>query len=132
MANEVYKKSRPTITAQDSASITADSYSGGAQTVVDQTTISGNAEGALEVELYLDVTIPPSNNATAQVWLEASYDNITFTVEDFCCSVGIGTSAGLYRVGYSELTKYGKYKIKAIDYGFTAELLAVPKLPEIQ
>ena len=134
MANEVWKKAKSTITAQASAAITADALSTGTTTDIDRTAASGNAEGAFEADVFVDVTVAPSGgDATAEIWMEASDDDTTYCEDEYCLSVEVpnGTT-GRFHAGRVELPKYCRLKIKAIDYGFTASLLAVPELPEVQ
>lgn len=134
MANEVWKKAKSTITAQASAAITADSLSTGTTTTIDRTSSSGNAEGAFEADIYVDVTVAPSGGAaTAEIYMEASDDNSTFCEDEYCLSVEIpDATTGRFHAGCVELPKYCNLKIMAVSYGFTASLLVVPELPEVQ
>lgn len=134
MANEIRKKFRAAITAQASAAITADAFSGGSETVLDNTYDGGseNCLGAEFVELYLNVTSGPTSAASAEVWAAHSHDGTNYTAYEYVASVEVPTGTGLYFVGYMALSSYNKLKIKAIDYGFTAALTAVPVLMEAQ
>jgi len=134
MANEIWKKALSTITAQASAAITADALSGGSTTTINRAGSGGNAEGAFEADIYVNVTSGPSGgDATAEIWMEASDDNSTFCEDEYCLSVKIPSSqTGRFHAGVVELPKYCNLKIKAVDYGFTASMLAVPQLPEAQ
>ena len=134
MANEVWKKSQSAITAQASAAITADAFSGGTQTTLSQAGTSGNAEGAFEADIYADVTVAPSGgDCTLELWMEASRNNTDFSEAEYCLSVTVGNGdSGDYHLGIVELPPYCKLKLKAVDYGLTATLYAIPQLPEIQ
>lgn len=131
MANEIRVKRLSEITAQASAAITANAFSGGAQTAVTQ----ANAPGAQALDLYLNVTSAPSTAAEAEIWREASREGTTYAKEEFALRVtqAIATSAALYYAGRMyDIQAYEKLKTKAINYGFTATLIAVPVLPEVQ
>lgn len=131
MANEIRVKRLSEITAQASAAITANAFSGGSQTAVTQT----NAPGAQALDLYMDVTSAPSTAAEAEIWREASREGTTYTAAELVLKVpnSITTSAALYYAGRMwDLQAYEKLKVKAINYGFTAVLYAVPVLPEVQ
>lgn len=131
MPNEIRVKRLSEVTAQASAAITANTFSGGAQTAVTQT----NAPGAAALDVYLNVTAAPSTAAEAEIWREASREGTTYSKEEFAMRVpqAIATSAALYYVGrLYDIQAYEKLKTKAINYGFTAVLYAVPVLPEIQ
>lgn len=134
MANEFFKKARSTVTAQASAAITAGNLSGGSTTTLDRTGASGNAEGCFEADVYVNVTTGPSGGeATAEIWMEASTDNSNYCADEYCLSVKIPNGAtGYFHAGRVELPKYCHLLLKAIAYGFTASLLAVPELPEAQ
>ena len=137
MANEVLKKLRTAFVAQASAAITADAFSGGAETPLDNTFDGGseNCKGADKVRFSLDVTVAPSSEAIAEIWT-AKYDDENSRYEEYEKSLYIVipvTVTGSYSVGTIVLnSSLTKAKIKAIDYGFTAELIATPILPEIQ
>jgi hypothetical protein len=132
MANEIRVKRLTEITVQASAAITANAFSGGAQTAV----TPSNAAGASALDVYLSVTTPPSTAAGAEVWREASREGTTYSTAEFGLSspVTIATGAGaLYYMGRLwDIQAYEKLKTKAINYGFTAVLYAVPILPEVQ
>lgn len=131
MANEIRVKRLSEITAQASAAITANTFSGGTQTAI----TPSNAAGAAALDIYLNVTSAPSTAAEAEIWREASREGTTYSKEEFALKVpqAIATSAALYYVGrLYDIQAYEKLKTKAINYGFTAALYAVPILPEVQ
>lgn len=145
MANEIRLKSRTTITAQDNtAALTAgyDPTSGSytnlaAVTVIDNTYDGGseNGLGASFLALELNVTAAPSTAATAEIWYSVSEDGTNYTRYKYSHTVGdsILTSTNRYSAGLFELSaQYTKLAVVAVGYAFTAQLLATPKLAEIQ
>ena len=134
MANEVWKISQSSITAQASAAISADTFSGGAQTTLSQAGSSGNAEGAFLADIYADVTAAPSGgDCTLELWMEASLNNSDFSAAEYSLTVQVPDGdSGDFHLGVIELPPYSKLKLKAVDYGLTAVLYAIPQLPEVQ
>ena len=134
MANEIQTKYRTYQTVQASAAITAGAYSAGSQTDIDN--IDGaNFLGAEGFDLYIDVTSAPSADAIAEIWMEASYDaGTSFAAAEKVSSVAVAlTTADEYHIGQIFAPPpYFKLKIKAIDYTFTASLIVVPMVPEVQ
>ena len=95
---------------------------------------SENCKGADQARMTVNVTAAPSSEAIAEIWT-AKYDdeNTQYEEYEYALSVTIPTSTGSYSAGTIVLdSSLTKAKIKAIDYGFTAELIATPILPEIQ
>ena len=137
MANEVRKKLRTAFVAQASAAITADAFSGGTETPLDNTYDGGgeNCLGADTARISVNVTAAPATEAIAEIWT-AKYDdeNSQYEQYEYALSVTIPvTVTGSYSAGWIELdSTLTKAKIKAVNYGFTAELIATPILPEIQ
>lgn len=146
MANELLQKTRPQVVAQDStAALTAGydpnsgSYTnGGAVTTVDNTYDGGseNARGAAALNLRLNVTSGPSTDATAEVWYRQSNDNSNWTYWKYSHTVGdtiTASTARRYSAGMFMLSEnYTQLAVKALSYGFTAQLLATPILFEAQ
>jgi hypothetical protein len=144
MANEILLKSRSQFSAQASGALTAGedpssgSYTGGAATALDNTYDGGaeNCKGAHWVELELDVTSAPTTDAAAEIWWRGSNDNSTWTEWKYSHTVSstiASAGADYYDAGMFFLRKqYTELKVKAIDYGFTSQLYATPKLPEAQ
>jgi len=137
MANEVRKKLRTAFVAQASAAITADAFSSGSETPLDNTYDGGseNCLGADQARMSINITAAPSSEAVAEIWT-AKYDdeNSQYEQYEYALSAVIPvTVTGSYSAGFIVLdSSLTKAKIKAIDYGFTAELIATPILPEIQ
>ena len=144
MPSEVLQKSRTRIEAQGNlTSFTADInpndglYTGDTPLVLDNTYDGGaeNCKGASWLNLELDVTTPPGTEAGAQIWYCESEDGTHYTYWKYSHSVGdpILTNAARYDAG-SFLLKaaYTKLAVMAVSYGFNADLLATPKLMEIQ
>ncbi len=137
MANEVLKKLRTAFVAQASAAITANTFSGGTETPLDNTYDGGseNCKGADQARISINITAAPSSAAVAEVWT-TKYDdeNSQYEQYEYALSVEIPvTVTGSYSLGFLVLdSTLTKAKIKAIDYGFTAELIATPILPELQ
>lgn len=139
MANEVRKKLRTAFVAQASAAITADAFSGGAETPLDNTYDGGseNCKGADQARMTVYVSgTAPTGDAIAEIWT-AKYDddNARYEEYEYALSVAIpsGSTSKSFSAGLIELdSTLTKAKIKAIGYGITAELIATPILPEIQ
>ena len=136
MANEVRKKLRAAFVAQASAAITAGAFSAGAETPLANTYIATeNCLGADTARISVNVTAAPATEAIAEIWT-AKYDdeNTQYEQYEYALSVTIPvTVTGSYSAGWIDLdSSLTKAKIKAIDYAFTAELIATPILPEIQ
>lgn len=134
MPTEIHNKALSSITAQASAAITADTFSTGTQTTVNQAGASGNVEGAFEADLYADVTVAPSGgDCILEAWVEASRNNTDFSAAEFALTVVVPNGdTGDFHLGIVELPPYSKIKLKAVDYGVTAVLYAIPRLPESQ
>ncbi len=137
MPNEIRKKLRTAFVAQASATITADAFSGGTETPLDNTYDGGseNCLGADMARMTVNVTAAPTTEAIAEIWT-AKYDdkNMQYEAYEYALSVTIpATATTSYSVGMIVLdSSLTKAKIKAIDYAFTAELIATPILPEVQ
>ena len=138
MANEVRKKIRSSIIAQASATITAGSASGGTETPIANTyAASENGLGAdtARMSVYVSGTAP-TGDATAEIWT-AKYDdnNSVYEEYEYALSVEIpsGSTSKSFSAGWIDLdSSLTKARIEAVDYDFTAELIATPILPEIQ
>jgi hypothetical protein len=144
VAYEILIKSRSTITAQASGALTADidpnsaTYTGGLITELDNTYDAGteNCQGAFAVQLYLDVTVVPTADAVAEIWYAVKEEALSYTrwryshtvPEDILSSAAAMYDAGLFYLS-AEITKLA---VKAVNYGFTSTLYAVPKLYERQ
>ena len=126
MANEVKVKSRSSVTVQASAAITAGSYNSSTPTVLSRAS-SGNADGCWDADIYIDVDAAPSGAATAEIWMAASPDNTNYSAKEYCLSVAVPvTVTGYYHMGTVALPMYSKLYLKAVTYGFTASLIAIP------
>ena len=112
-------------TAQASAAITADAFSGGTETEFD-TSSSGNADGAEDLHCEIDVTTAPSTATTCEIWMAARQHDTTGDTEYRRVGLAsVGTGAAKYGVPiYGPLPEIGKLKLKAIGYSMTASLSA--------
>ncbi|KAF0235051.1 MAG: hypothetical protein FD177_210 [Desulfovibrionaceae bacterium] len=134
MPSEIRNKYRSPVTVQASNAITANAFSAGTQTVIDNTS-SGNGGGCNDLELYANVSAAPATAATAELYMQASQDGgTTYSAEVFRGVVAIPVSVtGDYYFGrIMDVPEFCKLKIKAISYGFTASLIAVPVVMEAQ
>jgi len=133
MANEIHIKDLSSVTAQASAAITADNFSGGSQTAISRQT-SGNAEGAYQVDCWAVVTVAPSGgDATLILYTEASPDGTNYAVAEACGRALVEDGdTGHYHLGPVEMSYANKFKLFAADYGVTASLVVVPQVPELQ
>ena len=121
----VYERYASRITAQASAAISADAFSGGTQTLIDKST--GDANGAQWFDCYIDVTSAPSSAASCQLWITGSSDGSDESAYEYALTVAVPTTADQYRLGSLFTTPQEfKAKLKAIDYGFTATLYITP------
>ena len=128
--NNLIKKSMAQIAVQASDAISANNYSNGAQTTINQKNSDGNAYGAYEVDVIANVTVGPSGGACSlEVHSSISYDNTNFTQYEYCITTVVPMSAtGYFHIGTVSLSDYNRLKLKAVSYGLTASLIAVPIL----
>ena len=123
----VYERYGTKITAQASAAITADTFSGGSQTLVDKAS-GENGDGAQWFDVYIDVTAAPSTAATCELWMTGSSDGTDESAYEYALSCAVPvTATDQYHLGSLHTTpREFKAKLKAIDYGFTATLYITP------
>lgn len=123
----MYERFGTRITAQASAAITANAFSGGSQTLVDKAS-GQNADGAQWFDVYIDVTSAPYSAATCELWISGSSDGTDESVYEYALSVAVPvTVTDQYRLGQLYGTPQEFYgKLKAISYGFTATLYITP------
>jgi len=122
----VYERFGTRITAQASAAITAGADSGGAQTLVDKAS-GANADGAQWFDVYVDVTVAPSAEATCKLYTTGSSDGTDESAYEYALTAAIPAVADLYHMGqlYGTAQEF-KAKIAAVSYGFTATLYITP------
>lgn len=122
----VYERYGTRITAQASNAITADAFSAGTQTQIDKAS-SGNGDGAVWFDCYIDVTSAPTTAGSCELWISGSSDATDESAYEYALTVAVPTTADQYRLGplYGTPREFNA-KIKAIDYGFTATLYLVP------
>lgn len=125
----VFERYGSAITAQASDAITADTMSGGSTTAIDKAS-SGNADGALWFDCYINVTSAPSTAASCEMWIEGSPDGTNYAASEYALTCAVPTAVDRYHLGclYSTPLEFIA-TIKAIDYGFTATLELVPVYP---
>lgn len=125
----IYERYASAITAQSSAAITADTMSGGATTAIDKAA-SGNADGAIWFDCYINVTAAPSTAASCEMYIECSPDGTNYAASEYALTCAVPTSVDRYHLGtlHAAPRKF-LATIKAIDFGFTAELEIVPVYP---
>ena len=138
MASEIRVKLRNPVTVQASAAITAGSYSAGTETAIDNQYSAGteNGLGAEQARMTVNVTTAPSGGAATAEIYTAKYDdqNSAYETYEYALSVSIpdGTT-GSFSAGSILLNStLTKAKIKAVDYDFTASLIATPVTCEAQ
>ncbi len=128
----ILKVDRDTITAQASNAISADSYSTGTQTTLNKTSGGNVDEDCLSYLIYAEITARPSSDAEIEVEMSHSSDATSWT--DYvivqrpfnCDEIEVESGSGtIYRfLGWiKDLDNYTKFRLKAIDYGFTAECI---------
>ena len=140
MSNEVLLKTRSAITAQagQGSAISANSYSSGTQTVIDNTIDGGseNSQGACELELFLEMTISASDTTTyARVYMESSYDGTNYSEKTLVLTSPAldSSSTSDYFLGtICSPPPYCRFSIYAYSGTFDAKLIVVPKLFEVQ
>ena len=124
--SRVYERYGSVISAQASATITADVLSGGAKTPIDKES-SGNADGALWFDCYANVTTAPGTAATCEMYIEGSPDATNYAESEYALNCAIQTSTGRYHLGQLLITpRKFKAAIKAVGYGFEADLEIIP------
>lgn len=129
MANEIRLKYGSEATAQASAAITADAFSGGAQTAINNATT-----GASAYMVFANISSAPGAAATLEVHVEASPDGTNYAVSEFALSVPVASGySGRVCVGVlHDPPRSFKLKAKAIANGLTCDVTVVPMLPEVQ
>ena len=125
----IYERYGSVITAQASAAINADAMSTGSTTAVDKAS-SGNADGAIWFDCYVNVTAAPTTAATCEMYIEGSPDGTNYAASEYALTCAIPTTIDRYHLG-PLLIAPRKFlaTIKAVDYGFTALLELVPVYP---
>ena len=125
----IYERYGTAITAQASAAITADAVSGGSTTAIDKAA-SGNADGAMWFDCYVNVTAAPSTAASCELWIEGSPDGTNYAATEYALTVAVPTAIDRYHLGPLLITPQ-KFlaTIKAAGYGFTAALEITPVYP---
>ena len=127
--SRIYERYGSTIVAQASDTITAGNLSGGATTPLDKAS-SGNADGAVWFDCYVNVTGVPSTAATCEMYIEGSPDGTNYAYNEYALSCAVPTSTGRYHIGALLITpRKFLAKIKAVGYDFTASLEVVPVYP---
>jgi len=125
----VYERYGSAITAQASAAITANTMSGGATTVIDKA-LSGNADGAMWFDCYINVTTAPSTAASCEMYIEGSPDGTNYSASEYALTCSVPVAADRYHLGVLHSTpREFLATIKAISFGFTATLEIVPVYP---
>lgn len=113
--------------AQASAAATADTFSAGAQTVIDSVAVSANAEGCTDLAIELDVTVAPSTATSVDVYKEESIDGTNYGEPKYVCTLSnVGTSAQEYTEEIKVTAPFMKLKWKPIGYNMTAVLNVRP------
>ena len=122
----VYERYGSKITAQASMAIAGNAFSGGA--LVQMKKASGqNSDGAQWFDVFIDVTVAPSSDAEAEIWISGSPDGTMEAEYEFALSAKVDNVVGKVHMGVLHSTPYAfKAKIKAIDYSYTATLYVVP------
>jgi|SRR5690606_16110844 hypothetical protein len=127
---DIKLRTRAAFTAQASAAITADAFSGGSQTDFD-TASAGNADGCDHFDVEVDVTAGPSSDAVCEIWCEPlEHDGAGYASAYRIATVPISivaSSAAKYHVPIYNVPRKGRLKIKALNYGFTASLSVIPR-----
>ena len=125
----IYERFGTAITAQASAAITANTMSAGATTAIDKAA-SGNADGAIWFDCFVNVTAAPSTAATCEMYVEGSPDGTNYAASEYALTCAVPTTADRYHLGtlHSTSRKF-LATIKAVGFGFTATLELVPVYP---
>lgn len=125
----VFERYGSALIAQASEAITADTMSGGATTPMDKAA-SGNADGALWFDCYVNVTVAPTTEATCEMYIEGSPDGINYAASEYALTCNVPTAIDRYHLGTLNVTpRMFIATIKAVGYGFTASLELVPVYP---
>lgn len=138
MANKIELDYQALITAQASAAISAGSDSGGSLTTITNTS-AGNGKGADCFKAYCVVTVAPSGGAaTACLKYAPSYNStmtdINFDDGSLTVEIPNGGTGKFYLGDLYSPAQYFQCKLAETggDYGFTASLVLIPVLPEVQ
>lgn len=125
----IFERYGSVVTAQASATITANAMSGGATTALDKAA-SGNADGAIWFDCYVNVTAAPTTAASCELYIEGSPDGTNYAAPDYALTCAVPTTIDRYHLGTLHSTPRNFVAtIKAIAFGFTATLEIVPVYP---
>lgn len=125
----IFERYGSAVTAQASAAITADVMSTGSTTALDKAA-SGNADGAVWFDCYVNVTVAPTTAATCEMYIEGSPDGTNYAASEYALTVAIPTTIDRYHLGALYTTPQEFLAtVKAVDYDFTASLEIVPVYP---
>jgi len=120
---------RSQVTAQSSQAGTADTRVTAGTTVLNSES-AGNADGAYEVLVELNVTSAPSTATYAKLYVEESNDGTNYaTPKVVGVFLGIGTSAGRYSVRLHNVSPKMRLTWEPIGYNMTATMYARPSYP---
>jgi len=137
MASEIRVKLRTPITVQASDTMTAGTFSTGAETAIDNRYSAGteNGLGAEQARMTVNVTSAPGGDTTVDIYT-AKYDDANAVYEDYeyALSVQVLSGAiGSFSAGSILLNStLTKAKMKSIDQNMTASLIATPVTCEVQ
>jgi len=125
----VFERYGSAITAQASAAITADTMSAGATTAINKAA-SGNADGAIWFDCYINVTAAPTTAASCEMYIEGSPDGTNYAASEYALTCAVPTAVDRYHLGTLHATpREFLATIKAVGFGFTAALELVPVYP---
>lgn len=110
------------------SAIAAGSWSTGAVTEVDNTTLLANGCGAPWIDVYLEVTIAPSAETTVLI----EQDNYRVTgaasgVYEPSLTGKVPAALGEYYLGFVQVPDFAKFRWQPVDYSCDGVLRLVPK-----
>jgi hypothetical protein len=134
MATEIWDKFRNVEEAQASHNPTSGNFSAGAKAVISKAS-GGNAAGCQVIKLMLDVTQAPSSAATAEVYMEQSFDGGTTWTEPRFCGMSpiVATTAKKYHMGdVYDAGALSRLSWKPVGYQMTGTLYVQGVVAEAQ
>lgn len=134
MPNKVPQIYESSITAQASSAITAGADSAGTLTTIDNSK-TGNGGGCHAYKCFVSVTVGPvGGDAIARLKYAGKSSGTPDKFDDGSLNVKIPSGeTGEFELGdIINPAAVSRCKLAAEDYGFTASLIVVPILPEVQ
>lgn len=133
MPNKIPQIYEAQIEAQASAAITVDTDSTGALITIDNS-ISGDGKGCQKYKCFANVSSAPTGDAVARVKYAGAITGTPDNFDEGTIGAKIPSGqTGVFEIGdIRDPAPVSRCKLAAEAYGFTASLIVIPILPEVQ